>query len=304
MGNSEVLQSAIPLVDNRRAAVESLFAALAFATMSTIVHGFGGTIAWPVVAFVRIAITFIIIFAILRIKGAPLIIRGNRVLWIRSLVGTTGLFLTFYALTHMYVTDVVTIVATNPIWVMVILAVGFNHRLPWVVIFDVVLAIAGVFIMQRPTFDAESLPMIAALLGAVTSAIVKVSLSRLGGLPTVSVITHHSGVSTFATLLASLFLVDSVILVEDFNPALWLLLIPVGLLGTVAQLFMTSSFGRGNTLMVTLMGLSSLAFAAAYDVLFWDRSFDRWHALGALMIATAIVLSVIRNARENGNSEA
>ena len=286
MGNSEVLQSAIPLVDNRRAAVESLFAALAFATMSTLVHGFGGTIAWPVVAFVRIAITFIIIFAILRIKGAPLIIRGNRVLWIRSLVGTTGLFLTFYALTHMYVTDVVTIVATNPIWVMVILAV------------------AGVFIMERPTFDAESLPMIAALLGAVTSAIVKVSLSRLGGLPTVSVITHHSGVSTIATLLASLFLVDSVILVEDFNPALWLLLIPVGLLGTVAQLFMTSSFGRGNTLMVTLMGLSSLAFAAAYDVLFWDRSFDRWHALGASMIATAIVLSVIRNARENGYSEA
>ncbi len=299
MGKPEVLHSAIPLVDNRRAAIESLFGALAFATMSTIVHGFGEKIAWPVVAFARIFITFVIIFTVLRVKGAPLIIRGNRVLWTRSLVGSTGLFLAFYAFTHMYVTDAVTIIATNPIWVMVILAVVFNHRLPWVVIFDVILAIAGVFIMERPTFNAESLPMIAALLAAVTSAIVRVSLSRLGGLPTISVVTHHSAVATVATLLASLFLVDSIVLVEDLHPATWLLLIPVGLFGTVAQLFMTSSYGRGNTLMVTLISLSSIAFAAAYDVLFWDRTFDRFHALGALMIATAIVLSVTRTARQN-----
>lgn len=298
MSKPEVLHSAVPLVDNRRAAVEALFSALAFATMSTIVHGFGDKIAWPVVAFVRILITFVIIFTVLRIKGAPLIIRGNRVLWIRSLVGSSGLFFTFYALTHMYVTDAVTIIATNPIWIMVILAVFFNHRLPWVVIFDVILAIAGVLVMERPTFNAEILPMLAAMLGAITSAIVKVSLSRLGGLPTVSVVTHHSAVSTVTTLLASLFIVDTVVLAEDLNPAIWLLLIPVGLLGTVAQLYMTSSYGRGNTLMVTLVSLSSLAFAALYDVLFWDRTFDLFDALGASMIATAIVLSVTRAARE------
>ena len=187
---------------------------------------------------------------------------------------------------------------------MVILAVVFNHRLPWVVIFDVILAIAGVLIMERPTFDAESLPMIAALLGALTSAIVRVSLSRLGGLPTISVVTHHSAVATIATLLACLLLVDNVVLAEGLHPAIWLLLIPVGLFGTIAQLFMTSSYGRGNTLMVTLTSLSSLAFAAVYDVLFWDRSFDRYHALGALMIAAAILLSVSRTARESASAEA
>lgn len=299
MSSPEVPRTtAIPLHDNRRAAIESLSAAIAFASMSTMVHGFGGRVAWPVVAFVRILFTFVFVFISLRVTGTPLIIRGNRVLWIRSIVGTMGVFCTFYALTHMYVTDAVTIIATNPIWVMVILAVFFNHRLPWVVLFDVILAIAGVWVMERPTFDSAILPMLVALAAALISAIVKVALSQLGALPTRAVVAHHTGVATIATLFASLFLIDRIILVDDFPATAWLLLIPIGLLGTFAQLMMTSSYGRGNTLMVTLIGLSNIAFAAMYDVLFWDRTFDRYHALGGLMIGTAIVLSVTRTARQ------
>lgn len=289
---------AIPLIQNRRAAIEAFVAAFAFATMSTLVHAFGDRIAWPVVACARIAFTFVFAIATLRATGAPIIIRGNRVLWIRSLVGTVGVFCTFYALTHMYVTDAVTIIATNPIWVMVILAVVFNHRLPWVVLFDVVLAVAGVLVMERPGFDSETFPMLVALAAAMVSATVKVCLSRLGGLPAPSVVAHHTGIATMATLFASVFLVDRVVLDPNFPAAGWLLLLPIGFLGTVAQLSMTSSFGRGNTLMVTIVSLSNIAFAAAYDIIFWDRSFDRYHALGALMIATAIVISVRRTARE------
>ena len=55
--------------------------------------------------------------------------------------------------------------------------------------------------------------------------------------------------------------------------------------------------------MVTSVSLSNIAFAALFDIIFWDRTFDIWHGLGALMIATAIILSVSRNARieTNGN---
>ena len=77
------------------------------------------------------------------------------------------------------------------------------------------------------------------------------------------------------------------------------MLIPIGVLGTFAQLTMTASFGRGSTLMVTLVSLSNIAFAALYDVLFWEREFDFYDGLGALMITTAIVLSVTRTARES-----
>ena len=284
---------------NRRAAVESFFSALAFATMSTMVHGLGEQIAWPVVAFVRTVITFGIVLVMLRVTGAPLIVRGTPVLWVRSLVGTLGIFSTFYALTHMYVTDAVTIISTNPIWVMLILAVGFNHRLPWVVIVDVFLAVAGVFVMLRPTFDADMIPMLAAVAAAFASAVVKVSLSRLGNLHTLSVVTHHTGVASFITLVVSFTLVERIVLVDHMSPAVWWLLIPAGILGTAAQLLMTSAYGRGNTMMITLVSLSNIAFAAVYDVIFWDRTFDLWHAVGALMIAAAIVLSVTRTARQN-----
>ena len=54
-----------PPQNNRRAALESLAAALGFATMSTMVHGFGDSVAWPFVAFVRMLFTFVFVFATL-----------------------------------------------------------------------------------------------------------------------------------------------------------------------------------------------------------------------------------------------
>ena len=103
---------------------------------------------------------------------------------------------------------------------------------------------------------------------------------------------------SFITLVVSFTLVERIVLVDHTSPAVWWLLIPAGILGTAAQLLMTSAYGRGNTLMITLVSLSNIAFAAVYDVIFWDRTFDLWHGVGALMIAAAIVLSVTRTARQ------
>jgi drug/metabolite transporter (DMT)-like permease len=282
---------------NRLAAAESVLSALAFATMASIVHGFGDRIAWPVVACGRVIATFLMSLIILRMTHTPIMVRGNRTVWVRSLFGSVGLMCTFYALTHLYVTDASAIIATNPIWVMVILGIFFQHRVSGITIFNVVLAVTGVFVMKRPAFDATSFPLLIAFMAALIQAIVKVTLSFLRGVPSVAIVAHYAMMGSVTTLLISFFAVDRVVLDSSVSWTIWLWLIPVGVLGTLAQVMMTQAYKRGSTTLVALVGLSNVPMAAMYDVFIWHRGFDHWDVLGLAMIFVAIVATIRHDAR-------
>lgn len=283
--------------DNRIAAFESLISAFAFATMSASVFAFSEHIAWPVVAFVRVFSTFVAALIILRITRTRALFPGPRRLWLRSSIGAIGLMCTFYALTHMHPTDASAIIATNPIWVMVILGVGFRHRASGFMIFAVGLAVAGVFVMKRPSFDASSIPLLVAFAAAFVQASVKVTLSFLRGLNSVAIVAHYAMVGSIITLALSLGFVDHIKLDDETDWTLWLWLIPVGVFGTLAQITMTSAYKRGSTTLVALIGLANIPIVAVYDTVLWHRRFDTFDILGLGMIFTAIALSIRHNAK-------
>lgn len=287
-----------PRSANPRAALESTLASAAFATMAALAHGFSEQLAWPIVAFSRVFVGLALALVMMRLYRAPLLIRGTKALWWRSVSGAMGLMATFYSLTHLPVTDSITIFAMSPIWITAILAVFFGERTHTGVWLHVALALGGVYVMQRPTFDAESFPILVAILGSVIVAVVKVSLSRCANLHPLSVVVHHTGFTTLVTLVACFVVTDTLVLDPNMAASRWLWLIPVGLVGTVAQVFMTLAYAHGNTTMVALVGLSNIVFAGIYDVVLWQRHFDIWHIVGVAMIATSIVLNVTASARQ------
>ena len=289
---SEALELKSTGRENRRASLEMVAAAMAFATMACIAHGFRGQIAWSVVAFARIAVTMLMAFYLLRVTGAPLLIRGNRALWARSVFGSLGLLCTFYCLSRMPVTDTISIMATSTVWVTVILLVVFKERVAAHVWWHAALAVAGVLVMQRPTFSADSFPMFVAMAGSFIVAGAKVSLGRCGDLPSVSVVAHYATFASIAALVVCFVGVDAIVLSDDFSPAIWLWLLPMGLAGTIGQLLMTRAFGRGSTSTIALVGISQIAFSAAYDVAIWGHTFDTLELAGVAMIAAAIAMSV------------
>ena len=284
-------------VQNRRAALEMLAAAFAFATMSCIAHGFGGLVAWPVLAFTRIVVSMVLIHAVRHMAGAPFVVRGTGALWGRSLFGSVGLMCTFFAITRLPVTDAVTIFATTPVWVTVILMAVFRHTMPAGVWLHVLLALSGVYLMHRPTFDAESLPLLVALTGAVAGASAKVALARCHGLHPLSVVAHYTTVATGITMVLCVVAPAAIVLSPDMQPVWWLWLLPMGIAGTLAQVLMTHAYGRGRTTMVAVVGISQIAFAALYDLLVWGYRLDLYKVVGIAMIAVAIMLSVTAAAK-------
>ncbi|MCH7910441.1 MAG: DMT family transporter [Candidatus Hydrogenedentes bacterium] len=298
MSSDSSPETTYPQRNNSRAAVESSIAAVSFATMAALAHGFHDQLAWPIVAFARVIVGLVLALVMMRAYRAPLLFRGTKALWARTVSGAVGLMCTFYSLANLPVTDTISIFAMSPIWIAVILAIGFGERISRGVWFYAALALGGVYVMQRPTFDAESFPILVAVFGSVVVAVVKVSLSRCADLHPLSVVTHHMGFTTLVTLLLCLMWTDTLVLDPELATTRWLWLIPVGLIGTVAQVFMTMAYAHGNTTMVALVGLSNIAVAAVYDVLIWDRAFDALHVVGVLMIAASIAMSLSTSARE------
>ena len=298
MASIEATHDSLAQVQNGRAAIEMVAASLCFATMSCIAHGFSGQVAWPIVAFARILVTAALVLVALALYRAPLVIRGTRALWARSITGAIGLICTFYAITHMPVTDTVTVFATGPVWVTVILAFMFKRAVRKRVWFHVLLALLGVYVMHRPTFDAASLPLFVALFGAIAAAAAKVSISFCHGLRPLSIVAHYACCATLITGCLALTTAGATAAGPGAPPWLWLWLVPMGLAGTLAQLLMTTAYRRGGTTMVALVGISQIAFAALYDLAIWGHSFDRWKIAGVLMIACAIAMNITATARD------
>lgn len=297
MKSTPAPNSVYTLQNNRRAALEMIAAAFAFATMACIAHAFRDRAPWPLVPFARILITLVISLFMLARYDVPLVIRGTPALWGRSVFGSLGLLSTFYCLTHLPITDTVTIFATSPIWIALILTVFFKEPIGKGVWAYALLALVGVYVLKRPTFDAESFPLAVALFGAIVVSCAKVSLGRCGNVHPLSVVLHYS---TFATLVSGALFIGTLQLSATFAVpmSLWIWLIPMGLAGTVAQVFMTLAYGRGNTTMVALVGISQIGFSVAYDVVVWDQTFDIWKVVGILVVATAIALCILSTQSE------
>ena len=288
---------------HRCAALEMLFSAFSFSIMNLVVHALKDHLAWQVIPFMRFLPTMLIAIASARMHGVPLVFRGTKMLWARSFTGSVALLCTFYALTHMSITDTVTILQLSPLWVAVILAVFFREHTPRSTWFYIAMALCGVLIMQRPAFDGESFPFFVAMSGAMVIALAKVFLSRCHNIAPIAVVAHYTSCATLVSFFLAMTAGSHWVVHADFQPWMWLAVIPLGIGGTLGQLFMTHAYAHGNTNMVSLMGLSLIAYGAIYDYAFWGVVPDTLKVVGITIIIVAVALNVRMNAKTQAIKE-
>lgn len=278
-------QSAKPYIPS----LEMTFAAFSFATMAAVAHELRAEVPWLILAFVRIFITFVISVCLARYMSIPIVIFGPPIMWIRSIVGTLGLMCTFYAVTHMPITDALAIQHTSPLWVTLILSIIYRKVPPIAIAFAVFLGIGGVLLMERPTFDASTIALAVALTGSLCTGSAQVSLRFLGGYSSTVVVAHYCAVASIVTLILCFVpIIGGGLPTEAGANLFWL--IPMGLFGTSGQILMTRAMAKGETQLMSLIALSIIAFAALYDFVLWGTSLDALKIAGIACIVAAVIV--------------
>lgn len=254
-----------------RAVGYMLLAAGSFAVMNALARGLR-VIPWPMLALSRGALGLLAALLIARTRGASLRVRDQRIMWRRSLFGSTGMVCTFYALTHMPLSDATALLNTTPLWIALIAWWTLRERPSPAVWTALGVAAVGVALVERPGFRSSDWTGLVALGAGAAGAVAMVSLRRLSGETPEAVVVHFSAVATGVMAALSLVHFSHHGAPQGLGAELVAGVLAMGLSATVGQLAMTRAYALDQAARVGAAGWMQVLFAIAIDAAVFSRA--------------------------------
>jgi drug/metabolite transporter (DMT)-like permease len=257
------------------------------AWMGQLAHLLRDECDWRIVALVRGALAFVFAVALARLSGAKLVVWRPKALWLRGFASSASLLCTFYALSRLPTSEVLTLTNTFPIWVALLSWPLFRMPPSLSVWVAAVCGVVGVALIESPHFETDSRATLAlglALTAALTNAVAMLGLNRIKGVHPWAIVAHYSGVAT-VVILVSWTIGPRPDLAAAYTPRALFLLLGVGVAATLGQVCITRAFQAGNPGRVAVVGLSQVLFALGLDLLF-----DPHGIAGSMLVGIAFVL--------------
>jgi drug/metabolite transporter (DMT)-like permease len=257
-----------------------LCGSLSFALMGTLAHALGPRCDWQVIALARALLPLVLAALLARRAGARLVWWRPATLWVRSCAGSVALVSTFFALTRLEVSDVLTLTNMFPLWVVLLSWPLLRERPSGRVWLSVACGLVGVVLIQQPHLAEGNYVTLLALVSSFFTAVAMLGLHRLQGIDPRAIVVHFSAV-------ALLFVAASFVVFERHAPLTAALqgttplrLLGVGAAATLGQLFLTRAFAAGPPTRVSVVALTQVVFAMCLEVLLFGRSYSPATLLG------------------------
>lgn len=273
-----------------------LLSALGFALMAACVKAVSG-LGIPVLEIVAARAVVSLVISYLDIKRKRLSVWGqNKPLLIaRGAVGTLALICVYFSVTRLPLAEAAILQYTYPAFTAVIALWFLKERIQTATIICIVLSIAGLGVMLRPELSANAvlalpgLSVIAALLGALGSAVAYVLVRRLSQSEDTSVIIFYFPMIALPVAL-SLLGTDLVI---PSGEALLLLLL-VGLFTQVGQVGLTKAMAVEEAGKAAAYSYIQVVFSIILGALFFNELPTLWTWLGGGLIMLGALNNSLR----------
>jgi drug/metabolite transporter (DMT)-like permease len=255
-----------------------------FAVMGLLIHALKDDCDWQVQATARSGLATLFAFLGAMLTRTPLVFLNPPVLWVRSLAGSFSMIATFYALTRMPVSEVLTLTNTFPVWVALIGWLTGGERPTngtWVAVGS---AVVGVAVIFRPDLGGLPPAALSALVASVFTAIAMLGLNRLHGVGSLAVVVHFSAVATLVCF-ASLFAFDRTTGNDRLaDPVKLATLLGVGVTAVIGQVFLTRAFRAGPATGIAVVGLSQVVMVMAFEAAAGWKTFDLQSLVGTALV--------------------
>jgi len=247
-------------------------------------------VALPEIMFWRQAVALPILLGYLGATGGLTRLRTRRIgsHAKRAGMGMTGMFCNFAAVTLLPLAESTTLNFAAPLFAVVIASLILrDHVGPWRWT-AVMFGFAGILVITQP--GHAHLPLLGAIAGLV-SALLNATISfqirdlgRTEGSVTVVFYFALFGTALMAPLLP--------FFITPHSGQQWLLLVLVGVTGTVGQLFMTAALRLGSVASVIVMDYSQIIWATLYGWLVWHYlpASSTWIGM-PLVVAAGLVIA-------------
>lgn len=279
-----------------------VYAAVLFSVMSLLVKVAGRTLPSQEIVFGRSAVTLLLSWLMLRREGRSVWGTHRLLLSVRGIAGFAALLCFFFAITHLPLGDATVIQYLNPVFTALLAAVLLGESLRSSVLVGTLGSLAGVALIAQPAFlfgraaRLDPYAVSIGILGALLSAAAYVAVRHLRGRE------HYLVIVFYFSLAGTVGALPLSVPVWTW-PSVhgWALLLAIGGVTQVAQIYMTRGLHLEEAGRATAIGYLQPIFAFAWGALFFDERPGLLAALGAVLIlGGTFVIARVRSDSENG----
>ena len=273
--------------------------ALSFSIMSLLVKVAGQRLPSQEVVMVRAVITLALSWWGVRHAGVPAWGSPDkrRLLVLRGIVGFLALSCFYHSIVHLPLADATVIQYTNPVFAGLLAVPFLGERLRRREIASVVVSMAGVALVMRPSFlfghgaALDPVTVGIGVFGALCSATAYVTVRKLGE-------TEHASVIVFYFALVSVIASVPTALPGAVWPTAWewLVMLGIGVSTQLGQVSITHGLRLERAGRATATGYLQIVFAALWGIIFFTELPDWGTFLGAALIVGS-TLALARRGR-------
>lgn len=259
-----------------------IMSSLFFALMATTVK-FAANYTLAEKVFFRNFVGFVVMAITIRRQGISFKPNNFKLLTLRSLLGLTGVYLYFLAISYLDLGIAVTLNKTSPFFVMIFAVFFLKEDFTKTKLISLLIAIVGVVIIMRPSANFNLAHGLYALGSAVTAGAAYTAVRKLKDYdhPLV-IIFYFCLISVVITLLPALKNGMHLIGVKDF-----LILTLIGLFAVIAQTFMTFAYRHAPASDLAIYTYMNIVFSNVIGVILFKEAIAPLNLLGIGLIITA-----------------
>ena len=263
-----------------RAVLLMLFSTVLFGLMAVVIRLASETQHPFEIAFFRNLFGLLFTLPLLFKHGPGLLKTSKLPLYLlRCAIGTVGMMAGFWAIVHLPLAQAVAISYSTPLFVTIgaVWVLGETVRARrWAA---VLIGFIGVIILLRPDADTFAGASLVALLAAVMSASVAISIKFL------TRTESPDAIVVFTTALwVPMSLVPASLFWQTPSGITWLWLVLAGLFGTVAHMCWTRALQLGDASILTPISFMQVLVVGVFGWWLFGESVDRYTLIGALII--------------------
>ncbi|MBU3260441.1 DMT family transporter [Roseovarius sp. PS-C2] len=278
-----------------------LCSVILFVVMSSLIKAASGAVPPGQAVFFRSLFAIPVILTWLAVRGD--LATGLRVtspmghFW-RGFVGTAAMGLMFAGLGLLPLPEVTALGYTAPLLTVVFAAMFLDERVGLFRIGAVALGLVGVLIVLAPRLSTltgetvqttQAVGAVMVLMGATCAALAQIYIRKLvASEQTSAIVFYFSATSTLLSLLTIPFGWT----IPGGTETVYLIL--AGLIGGIAQIFLTSAYRFADASVVAPFDYASMLFALAIGYVIFDEVPTRPMLLGAVLVIAAGIIIILR----------
>jgi drug/metabolite transporter (DMT)-like permease len=236
-------------------------------------------------SFFRNIVALFVSYLVLRRSGVKpslaLFAPNLRLLFLRSFMGTVGMFCNFYAIDHLLLGDAAMLAKMSPFFVVLFSALFLRERVSPAQILCILGAFVGSLFIIKPSFSNLLLiPSLVGLLGGISSGAAHTAVRSLGkkGQQGALIVFFFSLFSTLVTIPPTVFAYHSMTL-EQLG---WLLC--TGLMAALGQFAITGAYRFAPANRISVYDYGQVLFSALLGLVLFSQIPDRYSMFGYFIV--------------------